>query len=186
MLPAGAEEVHGGAGGGPADGVVEDGGPQARRFEVFAGRARPVGAGVVEGEVRAVGPRPRHLRRPPASAITVAPAFFAYWTTRVPIPPAAAVTTTTESGPSGVNPRMPRAVRPVPIMATAPAASSPSGISWSRSASVTVSSAYPPGAMPMWATTRLPSQAVSVPPPTDSTVPATSRPGTVGSSTAVG
>ncbi|MGX1369160.1 hypothetical protein RKD19_004519 [Streptomyces canus] len=73
--------------------------------------------------------------------MTVAPAFFAYCTSSVPMPPAAAGITTTESGPSSANWTIPMAVRPVPIMATAWAKSRVPGISWRRSASVTASSA---------------------------------------------
>ncbi|CAM5533005.1 hypothetical protein SFUMM280S_07027 [Streptomyces fumanus] len=77
----------------------------------------------------------------PRSRRTVAPACLAYCTSSVPIPPAAAGTTATESGPSSANWRIPIAVRPVPIMATAAAKSRPPGISCRRAASVTASSA---------------------------------------------
>lgn len=56
VLSALAEEVDGGAGGGGSDGVVDDGGASAEAVEVDADVARPVGEGVVDGEVGAVGP----------------------------------------------------------------------------------------------------------------------------------
>ena len=49
-------------------------------------------------------------------------------------------------------------VRPVPIMATAASSLTPSGMGWRAANPVTASSAYPPLAMPRWATTRVPEQ----------------------------
>ena len=64
----------------------------------------------------------------PARPTTVAPIPAAAWTKRVPRPPAAAVTTTTSSGAIAAWSRTAIAVRPVPMRATAPSASRPSGI----------------------------------------------------------
>lgn len=55
VLSALVEEVDGGACGGAADGVVDDGGAAAEAVEVGADLAGPVGEGVVDGEVGAVG-----------------------------------------------------------------------------------------------------------------------------------
>ena len=77
---------------------------------------------------------------------------------------------------------MPWAVRPVPTAATASGNDTWSGTGSKDFAAVTACSAYPPGTMPRWATTRRPSQESSTPWPTRSTMPATSRPGMVGSS----
>jgi hypothetical protein len=77
---------------------------------------------------------------------------------------------------------MPTAVRPVPIMATAASAPSASGISCRDVSAATAREAYPPLAQPRCATTRLPVQPGSTPGPVAATVPATSRPGVIGSS----
>lgn len=98
------------------------------------------------------------------------------------MPPAAAVTTMTSSARISATSRMPIVVRPVPIIATASPYPRPSGISWIAAASRTASSAYPPGTMPRWVTTRLPIRPGSTSGPTASTTPATSRPGIVGKS----
>lgn len=135
---AGGEEAEGGAGGGAADGVEEDGGAVG---VVGADGVGPAGLGVVDGEVGAARGGAGGLSGPPARAMTVAPAFLAYWTSRVPMPPAAAGTRAVEAGPRSANWRIPRAVRPVPIMATARAGSRPGGMGWRRWASATAYSA---------------------------------------------
>ena len=69
------------------------------------------------------------LSGPPATPTTVAPSALASWTKSEPRPPAAAVTSTTSSAVMAAASRIPNAVRPVPIMATATSSSIPDGIS---------------------------------------------------------
>ncbi len=85
------------------------------------------------------------------------------------------------SAATGAWSRMPTAVRPVPIDATATAHGMPSGTSWRLATAASACSAYPPLARPRCATTRLVSHDGSTPAPIASMRPATSRPGVIGS-----
>jgi len=86
-------------------------------------RLAAIGLGIVDSQRRASWRTRSTLASPPARPTTVAPAVRATWTSRLPIPPAAAAPGRHQSHASWAMSRMPNVVRPVPIMATATSSS---------------------------------------------------------------